>query len=242
MITNTIHCFVTAPTFWNLSHLILWKFSQPTQGSSVVSEMPWEPITTWVPTEGLSKVRKVLTKGLTKGNGLNTTTTTTATTLLLICHVTRRHASCILLALLWNIHIDIFLPRTITSFNFLNPILKILRLLQKRFGFYWEKCNSRALSLWQAANSKYAHWTSQVKDLASPRGRKLYHQQFFLPILLHDKAHMDANKLILLWKSKLHLAVNLQELQTEKMWLWATKQAGKIPTWMPVIKPNHLLG
>lgn len=56
-----------------------------------------------------------------------------------------------------------------------------------------------------------------VRDLASPRGRKLYHQQFSLPILLHDKAHMDANKLILLWKSKLHLAVNLQELQTEKI-------------------------
>lgn len=40
-----------------------------------------------------------------------------------------------------------------------------------------------------------------VRGLASPGNNKLYHQQFSLPILLHDKAHMDANKLILLWKS-----------------------------------------
>lgn len=72
--------------------------------------------------------------------------------------------------------------------------------------FFADNSATAKPSLWQAV-LKICPLDFTVRGLASPWGKKVYHQQFSLPILPHDEAHMDANKLILLWKSKLHLAV-----------------------------------
>lgn len=111
------------------------------------------------PWDGLS--RKGLTKGLTKGNGFNATTVTTTITKMLFPRcMSGRHTGCTHLGLLWNTHGDIFLPKTITFFNFLNPILEILRLLQKRCTFLLRTVQQQS-PLFGKQYLKYAHWTSQ---------------------------------------------------------------------------------
>lgn len=73
--------------------------------------------------------------------------------------VTRRPASCMRLGLLWNTHVDIFLLRIISSFNFLGPILEILRKTLTENTCFWLGTMQHHKPLFGKQHLKYAQWT-----------------------------------------------------------------------------------